>query len=377
MPQFGSSQLLNECINYIGACKDDIALGLASVTFLILSLKSQPPQSLPLLFHLVVMFLCGCVSVSYRVSSKRLVVSEEEIYLVKEGFKLPTIKAIFLIGSGISLAVILTIRLIGGEGHFEGHAPNLDFGPKHGSNESNIAFVLEFNSLGHWLQGFLASILAFPAVVGFLSRPHLFCSGRNGSLTSQSMIWMIALIEFTSASMSIYPTYNFVKRVLKSADNFATSSFMNNGTEWSLGFLLGLAFGVLSTSLLEYRFLKSHINNSSIINNELGTEGVFFEAFDDTSLSGKTSHLVLKKMIQVIVSCLIAMFTFSVIGAAILIPLTWNRCQNEEKNCLNKSESNANWGTFVGFTLVPFFFIVLPSINQLTILIKHKNERSR
>lgn len=43
----------------------------------------------------------------------------------------------------------------------------------------------------------------------------------------------------------VYPLYNIIKRVLKSAESFASSSFSNNCSEWALGFSLGITGGLL------------------------------------------------------------------------------------------------------------------------------------
>ena len=278
-----------------------IVTGLAGLIFV--GLISSTPRSFIFILHLIVILVFGFISLSLRLKNS---VPERKRRDLWSGL---------LFGSGISLFIILLIRLIVGQQHFSGHIANLDFGFK-GGGGSNLAFVIEWNTLGHWIQGFLASSLAFVP--------------RNYA-------------QFVSSTMTIYPIYNFIKRVKKSASTFASSSFMNNGMEWSMGFLLGHC--IITTMIL----LKSHLKPRDDVDVE--------QQQKQSSSSNDTNNIqsFLEKVTGVLRQILTILLIISVFGASVLIPMTWN-----EKDDSNKRTTDTPVGyLYVIFLSIPITLIVL------------------
>lgn len=184
--------------------------------------------------------------------------------LMETGLR-PSAQSIALfIGPSIALFLTILLRLGAGADNFNGNPSNLDFGPKNGvpDNEDNIAFVNEFNSYGHCLQGVFAAMFAFPAVPGLVTQ-ILTCQYKEWWAECNKPLW--SLLKFTVAAMSIYPIYNLFKRFIEHGDTFASSSFCNNGLEWAWGFLVGLAFGSLITVMVKRAFtLKMRQNGQEV-----------------------------------------------------------------------------------------------------------------
>eukprot|EP01063_Lacrimia_lanifica_P011296 TRINITY_DN18100_c0_g2_i1.p1 TRINITY_DN18100_c0_g2~~TRINITY_DN18100_c0_g2_i1.p1 ORF type:complete len:493 (+),score=103.98 TRINITY_DN18100_c0_g2_i1:33-1511(+) len=129
------------------------------------------------------------------------------------------------LAGGVLLFILFAVRLFAA-GHFGGRASAFDFGLKCAADNPdcttrNVAFVPEFNSFGHCIQGCL-SLFLFPRA---LRVPH-----RAAGALEAIACWLL-----------VYPAYNVVKRTVKSADSFAASSFANNGSEWAMGFMLGIS----------------------------------------------------------------------------------------------------------------------------------------
>jgi hypothetical protein len=112
--------------------------------------------------------------------------------------------------------------------HFGGSWAGLNFGKKcaDGDCEDNVAFTLEVFSFGHAAQG-LFSVFLFHF-------DSVFLSPIRGELR-----------DGVCALVVLYPVYNIIKRAIKHAKEFSTSSFYNNGLEWAMGFLLGLGIGLV------------------------------------------------------------------------------------------------------------------------------------
>lgn len=246
---------------------------------------------------------------------------------------------VIMFSSGISLFVLLMIRLVAGALHFRGYPPLLDFGPKYGDPsddaESNIAFENEFNSYGHCIQGILSSLLAFPAVAGALARATV-CGGESkGILYSVPRVRIIALVEATAAMMTFYPGYNFLKRAILHPDTFATSSFTNNGMEWAMGFILGLSFGMLASAVIRKKLVSGYLLNPAFTKKQL----IFRKNYDKALVYGKYDEYPVSEcsvwMIFAVQMILGFFFTFSVYGSAIFTGHTWNRCEDNSNECLN------------------------------------------
>jgi hypothetical protein len=239
----------------------------------------------------------------------------------------------------LSLLMIMFLRLVAGQKHFQTFPPNIDFGPKYGlvyaddgaAVETNIAFDPEFNTVTHCLQGVFAAILAF---VGALMSQ----SGRRWH-------WIVSMI---ASALTIYPIYNFVKRVIKSHETFATSSFSNNGMEWAFGFWGGLACG----QCVYYYFLtrRQSATDGPIKSNLL--EG---EAGGDN----KQTKLTTPRIITILRSLLAGALWITVYGSAVLYGYTWNNCQapeDDNQECIFDPSDGANVGVIIGYVLVPIVF---------------------
>jgi len=145
----------------------------------------------------------------------------------------PDAGSCLLLSGGLILCVELIIRLACASS-FGGHPASFDFGLKctaamanASSCEHSIAFTPEFNSFGHCVQGAL-SMLLLPGVERIGPQPPL-------------------LVRLLSCFVAVYPVYNLIKRAARGASGFAASSFANNGTEWAVGFVLGLSVGAVVT----------------------------------------------------------------------------------------------------------------------------------
>jgi hypothetical protein len=224
----------------------------------------------------------------------------------------------------LALCVMLLIRLFHGASVFLGDPSALDFGWKYGIEdgdeaEKNISFTVELNSYGHAMQGFFASLLATPVVLKWLVKVS---GGR-----------FKGLFQVAPFALTIYPTYNLIKRFVKSRDAFAGSSFANNGFEWATGFILGLAVGQFITSITSCLFLLffRKVNPESFAADEEGQETEDDEEKDESSDSRvfETSWLV--KFLQSSIGLLLV---FTVYAAGVLYGLTWYSCL-EDTTCVN------------------------------------------
>mmetsp|Transcript_16025 Transcript_16025/g.38279 ORF Transcript_16025/g.38279 Transcript_16025/m.38279 type:complete len:419 (-) Transcript_16025:66-1322(-) len=290
------------------------------------------------------------------------------------GLRPSRFSAVLINGSGAALMILLVFRLTFGANHFKGNAITLDFGPKYGnpSNdaEQNIAFTLEFNSFGHCLQGILASLLVSPAVTGTLTR--LVASG--GSEWSGRLIfatpstWMIVLVELLAGLMTIYPSYNFIKRLLEYPESFASTSFMNNGFEWGLGFLFGISLGCLVTAFTRTKFrrqfpsISRHSSKAKKIRfREDDYErplayGLYSDHKDDMSPSVYWTATIIRAVLAV-------MLVFSVIGAAVMTGETWNSCRGDlAGQCVNYSQDALD-------PVIEYGFIAVPVVTYLVAII--------
>ena len=105
----------------------------------------------------------------------------------------------------ISFFLLLFVRLLFKE-HFSSDAAALDFGYKHGDPDSpNLAFR-GGSSWGHWIQGFVATLCAYASTA----------SNDNPKISLK--------LECASYLGTVYIVYNFVKRVIRTPNTFATSS---------------------------------------------------------------------------------------------------------------------------------------------------------
>eukprot|EP00397_Hematodinium_sp_SG-2012_P039328 GEMP01042920.1.p1 GENE.GEMP01042920.1~~GEMP01042920.1.p1 ORF type:complete len:355 (+),score=63.62 GEMP01042920.1:104-1066(+) len=145
-----------------------------------------------------------------------------------------------LLTSALVFYVILAIRLFSAQ-HFGGSVADFDFGIKP-SGSRNLSFTPEWASCGHCLQG-MSSVFLFPAFISLCVRYLCACVGEQGKEKASSVLYVVPII------MVVYPTYNLIKRVIKYRDQFAISSFANNGAEWASGAMLGICIGLCTTVL--------------------------------------------------------------------------------------------------------------------------------
>lgn len=189
-------------------------------------------------------------------------------------FRPSCINITLLYSSILILAIIIMVR-IDATDIFGGHKQNLDFGIKSTGtgDESNIAMTNVATTYGHFLQGFLASFLSFPAVVGLLARlPNSYLNRESYAnpdstntpsnsrysmlLGSSPKFSIIILLQLAAACMTIYPSYSGIKRLIKSSESFSRTSHLNNVTEWLLGSLLGIGIGWSTTVSIQCYLFK-------------------------------------------------------------------------------------------------------------------------
>ena len=141
---------------------------------------------------------------------------------------------------------------------FGGTFQEFDFGKKclfnnqtETGNCQNIAFVHEFNSYGHMVQG-LFSLFLSPSVHVLLRFSCTKCT-RTETL--------LGITDLLPLGTVVYPTYNVVKRGLGSTVHdykFAVSSFSNNCAEWGFGFLIGIHLGYCCEAYAVHHNLYNH-----------------------------------------------------------------------------------------------------------------------
>lgn len=223
----------------------------------------------------------------------------------------------------VALSVVLVIRLFVGTPVFLGDPSALDFGWKYGivdndDAEKNASFTVELNSYGHGIQGFFASLLATPLVIRWLL--HLL----RGRLKS--------LLQLTPFALTIYPTYNLIKRFVKSREAFAGSSFANNGFEWVAGFALGLAVDQLITAVASFIFVFCGRKLRPCISEDVeqGQSVTNYETASDPEYHPFQTTCVVATLQKVFGLFLV----FTLYAAAVLYGITWYSCL-EDSECVN------------------------------------------
>jgi hypothetical protein len=226
----------------------------------------------------------------------------------------------------LSLMVILLIRLFLGASVFLGDPLSFDFGWKHGvvegeDAEKNVSFTPNANTYGHVLQGVLSSLLATPVLMKGLIR---LARGRLRSL-----------MLLAPYALTIYPTYNLIKRFIKAHHSFAGSSFANNGYEWTSGFILGLAIGQLITAISSavYMIRSRRAQRATWVDEEKQVENHSKgnDVYDDDDLKAPGCIRFLQKLLGILL-------VFTVYSAAILYGMTWYACE-EGQDCVNAASS--------------------------------------
>jgi len=290
-------------------------------------------------------------------------------------------------GPACILHLYLTARLYAVD-NFQTHPTNLDFGPKYGdsseSAEQNIAFEAELNSFGHALQGFLAALLSFPAVSGWLAR-KIGCIGMEGSVHAGRARFSVSVTTLLYTILTIYPVYNLIKRLNKNSRVFASTSFVNNAMEWTMGYVLGLALGMLFTSLMRRSLViiypREHGGGLDVLMKSFDVsvnsehkyafgklEEYAWTPQSDTCLSHCRAVLCdISKMdcftiVTVISNMFLSLFTISVLIAGIYLGATWNKCLEEDGDgCINSTEN----GVDIGQKLIVAFALTFMAIQMV------------
>lgn len=198
------------------------------LTVVVLSLQDLERPALPLFLGLNSLVTCAAAVLASRRS--------EDCGIIRLPHHRDVGFYLLLVG-GVALYLQVAIRLLNEE-HFSGSAANFDFGLKcdHDECEQNVAFVMEFNSFGHCLQGcFFVIWMCPPWIMDSLPLTFPMIMKR----------FLVLSTDILSLCVVVYPLYNILKRSIKHGATFATSSFCNNGAEWCSGFALGFSLGLL------------------------------------------------------------------------------------------------------------------------------------
>jgi len=300
---------------------------------------------------------------------------------------------LLIFAPSFSLSILLLIRLFAKD-HFYTLPALLEFGPKKGDGfdyEPNMAFIGGgFDAFGHLLQGFLAS---------FLLRVKCKCKKNdddddddaNDSLDGNEdgddpkMTWRCGstppdmnLLNITAYLFLIYPIYNFVKRYVRTPDTFATSSYMNNGMEWTVGFWVGHTAGFIADAGSYKNMHRNSATTSSDSSNSGDTvtaTSISVISQDETTITsaiGTTTIAIAdatesrngvqnKWTCPCSISFIFLMFGWligflflaSVFGGCIMTGYTWNMCEGESEDCLNFSASGGRKIISVILTIIP------------------------
>jgi len=321
---------------------------------------------------------------------------------------------LLLHGPAAILLLYLTARLYAVD-NFRTQPTNLDFGPKYGrvesdgSYENNIAFTPDFDSAGHFVQGFLAALLSFPAVSGWIAR-KIASIGMGGMVHFGRARLVVSFITLAYSILTIYPTYNLIKRIHKHYPIFASTSYANNSMEWAMGYTLGLALGMCLTSLMRWLLtvfypvrhsqgfeafmhtfdascsncssdaIHQHIDTSE--EDQIGSSThvksennkYAFGKMEEYTLTSESEgsaspcchrcHFDHFTIVTILSNVFLATFSTTVLLCGIYMGTTWNTCtENDGDECIN---SAAN-GVDMGSRLVVAFIMTFMAIEMVFI----------
>ncbi|EEC44972.1 predicted protein [Phaeodactylum tricornutum CCAP 1055/1] len=269
---------------------------------------------------------------------------------------------VLVMAPSIALFYILLVRLFVGQDIFAGDPSQLDYGWKFGivNGEDNIAFVPEFNSYGHWIQGVLSAAFAFPSLNATVCQFLMCRAFRKASFYGPTSSGLFRTVHFASWVLTIYPAYNLVKRFYRYSEAFAGSSFGNNGLEWAYGFMNGIAVGQMVTSIHRHTLFVW-----------IRTDGQTFEALSRerdswvvrgggcTAFSG--GFCVCLGILEAMLGLLLV---FSVLSAAALFGLTWHGCLGGGNDCLNYEADVDTRTLLFGFCIIPTVIICYAALQE-------------
>jgi len=135
-----------------------------------------------------------------------------------------------IIMAGVLLWILLAIRLLCSQ-HFGGNVATFDLGGEVCEGdvcENNLAFIFNFNTISHFLQGALVFFLYQDIFIGVFPQRE------------QWRQYVLKVKEFLALAVCGYPPYSFMKRLVSEATLFGSSSHWNNCCEWAFGFATGV-----------------------------------------------------------------------------------------------------------------------------------------
>ncbi|VEU38509.1 unnamed protein product [Pseudo-nitzschia multistriata] len=299
---------------------------------------------------------------------------------------------LLIFAPSFALSILLLIRLFSRNKFFT--VPGLlEFGPKNGDmNEfiSNIAFLGgSGTAFGHWIQGFLASFLLRVNCKKCKKNDvdDLSFHDSDGNADDQRMAWRCGrtppgmnIANIAAYYGTIYPTYNFVKRCIRTPDTFATSSYMNNGMEWALGFWTGHAAGFIADTMF-YNRMRPIANASgsdstaetvvSIISEEeTRPSSAITTTTADVPVPEPTIRSEDKRwncpfsfsFVLLMLGWVIGtLFLTSVFGACIMTGYTWNKCEGESEECVNYNPDEFP-------AIIAFIITMVPTLTVCAVL---------
>lgn len=279
-------------------------------------------------------------------------ISPMEFYNILDGVMKPSLLTIRVFFA-VSLILILTLMIrLFAVNNFGGNPSQLDYGPKISkegyAGPTNIAFEeLDFDTFAHAIQGFLAALLSYPSVGGFISKMVAVFRGsvvekEDGTdrkclvLLVKPSVFALSFIELLRVCMTIYPFYSIVKRLRYTS--FAQTSHANNTTEWCLGCILGVAIGCLVTALIQRHLVlvtkKTQKRNSfakAFEVREVESDGIVMKKYG----FGKSSDFVIRspsllKVVEILSICILILFAVTTFLTGLFFGLSWNYGEDDK-----------------------------------------------
>jgi len=321
------------------------------------NIGTQATATTSLVLSLMVLILAVVTLVFHGRTPNGQAASRIEQQWIQQTNLLHARRTTLLLAPSLALFVVLAVRLFGGASNFHGVPYYLDFGWKYGllphdrsveadgdalynePAEKSVAFLVEFNSYGHALQGFLAALLTAPVVVARSTE-----RGKN----------VLALLPWV---LTLYPTYSLVKRLAKARQAFAGSSFSNNAGEWAAGFLVGWALGDFLTALALWRSGKDPDEDAYERQPDAATSQVppWWKVWEnpntndeDTTTTTTTTTTTgtegepLARWAQMLQTALGVLLFLTVMTGSLLMGTTWHGClPGSPDECVNASGEDA------------------------------------
>lgn len=352
----------------------------AALAFAIATVVPSPPFSIPLFFTLVLTVILLRLSawVSYRNCVKsqgyyeEITKTEDDeenqnsdddmMSSLKFYNKLQTLfsqdRAILKIFYPACFAyiIILIIRLLAVD-NFGGDPSLLDFGPKISKNgpsgDTNIAFeTLTGATVGHFVQGFVAAILSYPAVSGIIAKVaaklkwKITSNNNVGDCSERTLLikpclFTLCLIELLQSCMTYYVLYSMVKRLRYTS--FSQTSHVQNTTEWSLGMISGISVGSLASALIQRQLIVTAESNESrrgvvaALTLSPNTESnipnkkcfVFGKSCEYEDI---TPNRCILRMVRLVSFANLVIFALTVFLTSLFLGLSWNYNNEDPRN---------------------------------------------